>query len=108
MKPRLHHIRTAILSIAVTLAMLSNVTAEDFARNYGLKFKYGIGFYYTINGDPYPLTWTADTTRQIEDSAIIQIPPDAQFYSYGLDFSTAGNMAGVPKPPHLLGYGMTY
>lgn len=77
------------------------VEAEDFAKNYGLKFKEGIGFYVAIDGVPYPLGWTKDTDKQATESDIVQIPFDAQFYSYGLDFSTG-------TAPHILGYGLSY
>src|SRR5436853_5529189 len=89
----------------IGLASLASA-AEDVAKNYGLKFRAGIGFYLVIDGLPYPLGWTKSTHEQANESDIVQIPFDAQFYSYGLDFS-GGTVAG-PQPPHLLGFGLSY
>jgi hypothetical protein len=105
MKMKIQH-NLLLLAVAVILANSFTCKAEDYRKNYGLKFDAGIGFYVTINGIPNPLTWTKKTTSLANESDIIKIPPDAQFYSYGLDFSTGG-MAG-PQPPQFLGYGLSY
>lgn len=118
MKTRI--IRHPSLTLALLLPLLSLgslpwATAEDFAKNYGLKFKAGIGFYVVIDGVPAPLGWTKHYAKgpefdsaplELDEANIVSIPFDAQFYSYGLDFSRAGTPG--PEPPHLLGYGLSY
>ena len=106
MKTRIHHIHFS-LGIATLLVMSLASRAEDFGKNYGLKFNEGIGFYVTIDGIPNALQWAKDTQKQADESDIIKIPYDVQFYSYGLDFSVGGGLAG-PQPPNLLGYGFSY
>jgi hypothetical protein len=105
MKIRNHH-TLLLLAIEVFLMTSSTGKAEDFRANYGLKFDAGIGFYVVSDGIPYALTWAKNIKGQINESDISEISTNAQFYSYGLDFSV-GAMAG-PQPPHLLGYGLSY
>jgi hypothetical protein len=104
MKTKIYNVGSILTLVAFLLTPFAGRT-EDFAKNYGLKFNC-IGFYVTIDGVPNALQWTKNTTSQAIESDIIQIPPDAQFYSYGLDFSVGG-MTG-PQPPNLLGYGLSY
>jgi len=101
---RIRHIRF-FLTVAAFLVISSVGRAEDFTKNYGLKFNSGIGFYYVTNGVPIPLTWVKHKEDQAKESDIVRIPTDVQFYSYGLDFSV-GDITG-PKPPHILGYGLS-
>jgi hypothetical protein len=97
-----------LFALATVFLLVTSFTckSEDYRKNYGLKFDQGIGLYVTINGVPSALGWTSDTTIQADESKFNIVPPDAQFYSYGLDF-THGGMTGS-LPPHLLGYGFSY
>lgn len=109
--------RSALSALTLALLLTSctipsspiggSIESESERRTYGLKFDAGVGFYWAADGVTNFLYWTANPRARAEDSRVVEIPTDAAFYSYGLDFSQTSSMGEV-LPPHVLGFGLSY
>jgi hypothetical protein len=92
------------LACVLQLSCAQSVGQENLPRptsdGHQLVFGSGIGFYWAADGITHFLSWTHNARRPANQVVILDIPPDARFFSYGLDFSNA-------PPPHLRGYVLT-